>query len=126
MEDKSPGVRRSSRQYKPSAKLKEMDSPPIRLKDGQQKEEKKLKRKRLSETVRKETGCKTAKLEHDDDDLNEKRIKLEQVDANDFQKHKITKMVTARNFTKVCHICDATFRSGFQLTAHMAEVCMRR
>ena len=125
MEDKSPGVRRSSRQYKPSAKLKEMDSPPIRLEDGQQKEKKKLKRKRLSETVGKATGCKTAKLEHDDD-LNGEKIKLEQVDANDFQEQKITKMVTARNFTKACHICDATFRSGFQLTAHMAEVCMRR
>ena len=125
MKDKSPVVRKSSRQSKPSAKLKEIDSPPIKLKDEQQKEKKKLKRKRLSETVRKETGCKTAKLE-DNDDLNGERIKLEQVNANDFKEQKITKMVTARNFTKVCHVCDATFRSGFQLTAHMAKVCVSR
>ena len=125
MEDKSPVVRRSSRQSKPSAKLKEIDSPPIRLKDEQQKEKKKLKRKRLSETVSKETGCKIAKLEHNDY-LSGERIKIEQVDDNDFQEEKITKVVTARNLTKVCHICDATFRSGFQLTAHMAEVCIRR
>ena len=120
-EDKSAVVRRSSRQYKPSAKLKEMESSPIKLKDEQQKEKKTLKRKRLSETVRKQTGNKTAKLENEDISIGE-GIKLEQVDVDDFQEEK--KMVRARNFTKVCDICDATFRSGFQLTAHMAEVCI--
>ena len=99
-----------------------METPPIRLKDEQQKEKKTLKRKRLSQTVRKETGCKTERLEHDH--LSGERIKLEKVDDYDFKEGKVTKIVSARNSTRVCNICDATFRSGFQLTAHMAEVCM--
>ena len=121
-EDKSVVVRRSSRQYKPSPKVKELESPPTRLKDEEQKEKNTLKRARSSETVGKQTGSKVAKLVNEDLSSGE-GIKVEQVDANDFQEERINKIGTARKFTKLCDICDATFRSGFQLTAHMAEVC---